>query len=111
MPPKPVTNPGNAINMKDVTTATSATGEVVVTLDNPCTVHLPDLVYARAQLTAAYSDVTAPVPVSLAVGTLLKVASVTKGMTSCTVRLTGPGNEILNGAKVLLFFASFENAR
>ncbi|PKN44546.1 MAG: hypothetical protein CVU59_11385, partial [Deltaproteobacteria bacterium HGW-Deltaproteobacteria-17] len=102
--------PGNAINMKDVAATTSPSGDVVVTLENKCTTHLPELVYARGILTRDYSNPTAPVPVSIPAGTILKVASITKAMDSCTIRLVGPSNEALNGASVLLFFSCFENA-
>lgn len=110
MSPKPVTNPGNAINMKDVSTTTSPSGDVIVVLDNKCSTQLPELVYARGVLTRDYANLSAPVPVSIPAGTILKVASITKAMDTCTVRLAGPNNETLSGAGVLLFFASFENA-
>ncbi|MBU1411451.1 hypothetical protein KKC22_08015 [Myxococcota bacterium] len=110
MPPKPGPTNKNAINMKDVATTTSPAGDVVVVLDNKCTNQLPELVYARGVLTKDYANSTAPVPVSIPAGTILKVAAVTKAMDQCTVRLAGPNNETLSGASVLLFFAAFENA-
>ncbi len=105
--PKPVTNPGNAINMFDVSTKTDSNGFVTVTYPIPCTSNPPELVYARAVLTTPASVSGGTLPA----GTILKSLPAQPGMTSCTIQLVGPANESLNAAGVLVFFAAFENAK
>lgn len=107
MPPKPVTTPGNAINMLDVSTKTDSAGFVTITYPTACVSKEPDLVYARAVLTApaAVSGGTLPA------GTILKSLTPAPTLTNCKIQFVGPGNETLNAASVLVFFASFENAK
>jgi hypothetical protein len=103
MPPKPVTTPGNAINMLDVSTKTDSGGFVTITYPTKCSTKVPELVYARAVLTAPAG--------ALPAGTILKTLAPAPTMDDCKIQFVGPANEALNAASVLVFFAAFENAK